>query len=70
MNAFRKLTASEAKAELARKGWTNKALARWWECTEEYSSKVVNNADRKRHFDDAIRGLPVCPDELRESNKT
>ncbi|MDN0082423.1 hypothetical protein QU487_06600 [Crenobacter sp. SG2305] len=69
MKAFTKLTASEAKAELARKGWSNRALAKWWEVTEEYSSKVVNNPDRKRHFDDALRGLPVCPEELRDSNK-
>ncbi|MDN0082391.1 hypothetical protein QU487_06440 [Crenobacter sp. SG2305] len=66
---FRKLTRSEAKAELARKGWSNRALAKWWECTEEYSSKVVNDENRKRHFDDALRGLPVCPKELRDGDK-
>jgi hypothetical protein len=53
------LTVEEAKTELSRKGWTNRALAAWWECREEYVSKIINNPARKRHFDDAIRGLPV-----------
>lgn len=48
----------EAKAELAGKGWTNRALAEWWGCSEEYVSKIVNNLERRRWFDDAIRGLP------------
>lgn len=48
----------EAKAELSRKGWTNRALAVWWDCTEEYISKIVNNEARRRWFDDALRGLP------------
>ena len=52
------LTIEEAKEELAAKGWTNRALAAWWNCSEEYVSKIVNNVERKRHFDDAIRGLP------------
>lgn len=53
-----KLTVAEAKAELAKKGWTNRAVAEWWGCREEYVSKIVNDPERKRHFDDAIRGLP------------
>ena len=48
----------EAKGELSAKGWTNRALAEWWGCTEEYTSKIVNNVKRRRWFDDAIRGLP------------
>ena len=48
----------EVKAELSAKGWTNRALAEWWDCTEEYVSKIVNNVERRRWFDDAIRGLP------------
>jgi len=50
----------EVKAELSTKGWTNRALAEWWGCTEEYVSKIVNNVKRRRWFDDAIRGLPDC----------
>lgn len=52
------LKVEEAKAELAGKGWTNRALAEWWDCSEEYVSKIVNNLERRRWFDDAIRGLP------------
>ena len=52
------LSIEEVKTELAHKGWSNRALAEWWKCSEEYVSKIINNSDRKRHFDDAIRGLP------------
>lgn len=55
---LRPMTVEEAKAELARKGWTNRALAEWWNCSEEYVSKIVNNEARRRWFDDALRGLP------------
>jgi hypothetical protein len=54
------LSVEEVKDEISRKGWTNRALASWWGCSEEYVSKIINNPDRKRHFDDAIRGLPSC----------
>jgi hypothetical protein len=55
------LTIAEAKAELTRKGWTNRALSNYWNCSEEYASKIVNNPERRRWFDDAIRGLPKAP---------
>lgn len=57
------LSAEEAKAALAAKGWTNRALAEdWWDCSEEYVSRVVNNPKRRRWFDDAIRSLPQVSD--------
>lgn len=56
-----KLTPKQVRSELARKGWTPKSLARWWGFTLEYTYKIINS-DRKRHFDDALRGLPVCPE--------
>jgi hypothetical protein len=56
------LSAEEAKTALAVKGWTNRALAEWWDCTEEYVSRVVNNAKRRRWFDDALRSLPQISD--------
>jgi hypothetical protein len=59
MESQRKLLAKEEiKNMLMRKGWTNRSLAEWWGCSEEYVSKIVNNNERRRWFDDAIRGLP------------
>lgn len=63
------LKVEEAKAELASKGWTNRALAEWWDCTEEYVSKIVNNVKRRRWFDDAIRGLPHFADVVTAKKK-
>lgn len=54
----RLLTTDEAKATIAAKGWTNRALAEWWGCRAEYISKIIHDPARKRHFDDALRGLP------------
>lgn len=54
----RLLTTDEAKATIAAKGWTNRALAEWWGCRAEYVSKIIHDPARKRHFDDALRGLP------------
>lgn len=61
------MTPEEVKVELMRKGWSNKALALWWECSEEHLSRLINNKPRprRRKDDDAIRGLPVCPEKLR-----
>lgn len=54
----RLLTVDEAKAAIAGKGWSNRALAAWWGCRPEYVSKIIHDPARKRHFDDALRGLP------------
>lgn len=59
------MTVAEAKEELQRKGWTITALATWWGFSRVYVGRVVNSDSRPRHFDDAIRGLPRCPGELR-----
>lgn len=59
----------EAKAELAGKGWTNRALAEWWGCSEEYVSKIVNNLERRRWFDDALRSLPHFADVTAKKKK-
>lgn len=63
------LKVNEAKAELASKGWTNRALAEWWDCTEEYISKIVNNLKRRRWFDDALRSLPHFADVTAKKKK-
>lgn len=61
------LTPDEAKELLRRKGWSNKALASWWGFSEEYISRTINNVDRKRRDDDALRGLPKCPKAFLEN---
>lgn len=57
----KKMSVVEVKQMLAQKGWTNRALAARWGFSEEYVSKIINNPARKKHFEDAIRGLPICP---------
>jgi hypothetical protein len=54
----RLMTLNEAKATIAAKGWTNRALAQWWGCRPEHISRIIHDPGRKRHFDDALRGLP------------
>jgi hypothetical protein len=54
----RLMTVNEAKAAIAAKGWTNRALAQWWGCRPEHVSRIIHDPMRKRHFDDALRGLP------------
>lgn len=61
------LTIDEARASLAINGWSNRALAAWWDCSEEYVSKILNNPRRKRHFDDALRALPKFSDVIHRS---
>jgi hypothetical protein len=57
-----RLSAREAKAILAAKGWSNRALALWWGYGPENISRIINNPERKRYFDDALRGLPPIED--------
>jgi hypothetical protein len=61
----RRLTANEAKAIIAGRGWTNRALALWWGCRAEHVSRIIHDPERKRHFDDALRGLPDAGDVSR-----
>jgi hypothetical protein len=56
----RLMTVNEAKATIAAKGWTNRALAQWWGCRPEHVSRIIHDPMRKRHFDDALRGLPFA----------
>lgn len=63
------LTIEEARNHVGLQGWTNRALAEWWEFSEEYVSKILNNPDRKRHFDDAIRALPKFSDVVANPKK-
>lgn len=55
----RKLSVSDFKAEVKRRGWTFRALAARWCVSETWVSKLANNADRPQQWDDAVMGLPV-----------
>lgn len=51
-------TPEEFKAEYRRKGWTGKELAKRWDKSPEWISKIGNDPERDLHWDDAVRGLP------------
>jgi len=53
------MSPQEFKAEIQRKGWTYRALAGRWGIQESYISRLSRNPDRSRHWDDAVRGLPM-----------
>jgi hypothetical protein len=59
------LSPDEAKDDIHRKGWKIVSLAQWWDVSTVYVSRIINDPNRKRHWDDAIRGLPHCPRNLR-----
>lgn len=46
------------KAEIKQKGWSMKALARRWEKSESWVSKIANNPDRGQQWNEAVKGLP------------
>lgn len=58
-----KLTPDEFKAESRRKGWSFRALAVRWGKSETWISKIANNPDRDKHWDDAVIGLPKKPEK-------
>jgi hypothetical protein len=52
------LSPAEYKALIKNKGWTICAIAKYWEKTPEWMSKIAANPERGLHWDDALRGLP------------
>ncbi|WP_252383518.1 helix-turn-helix domain-containing protein, partial [Escherichia coli] len=52
------LSPQEWRALLRAKGWKQKDLARRWNVSETWISKLANNPDRGTHWNDACRGLP------------
>lgn len=56
---IKRMTPSEFKDEVKRRGWTYRLLAERWGFTPNWISKTARNADRALHFDDAVRGLPL-----------
>lgn len=58
VRATTRLAPADFKAEVARRGWTYRALAHRWGVTEGWVSKVARNEERALYWDDAVRGLP------------
>ena len=52
------LSPQEWRALLRAKGWKQKELARRWNVSETWISKLANNPERGTHWNDACRGLP------------
>ncbi|ODP35048.1 hypothetical protein [Pandoraea sp. ISTKB] len=55
-----RLSPDELRAVLKAKGWTHAALAAHWEVSAVYLSRIVNDAVRAPHWEDAFAGLPVA----------
>jgi hypothetical protein len=55
---IQRLTPDAFKAAIKQRGWTGRSLALRWEVSEAWISKIINNANRAPHWDDAVRGLP------------
>jgi hypothetical protein len=58
-HSTQRISPAEFKKEVARRGWTYRALAERWEVSENYISKLARNPERSPHWDDAVRGLPA-----------
>ncbi|EIZ5185219.1 helix-turn-helix transcriptional regulator [Salmonella enterica] len=65
------LSPQEWRALLRAKGWKQKDLARRWNVSETWISKLANNPDRGTHWNDACRGLPdIRARQLHEPHAT
>jgi hypothetical protein len=53
-----RLTPEEFKAEYRRRGWSGKDLAAHRGKHPVPLSKIVNDSERLKHWDDAVIGLP------------
>lgn len=57
-----RLSPNELRAVLNAKGWSHAALAAHWQVSAVYLSRIVNDAARAPHWEDAFAGLPVAND--------
>lgn len=58
-HSTQRITPASFKAEVGRRGWTYRSLAKRWGVTENYISKLARDPERSAHWDDAVRGLPT-----------
>lgn len=59
------MTPEQMKAAIKQRGWTNRSLAARWGKSETWISKIVNNPERDRMWDDAVNGLPQAATDKR-----
>lgn len=59
------MTPEQMKEAIKQRGWTNRSLAERWGKSETWISKIVNNPERDRMWDDAVRGLPQAATDKR-----
>ncbi|MBP2845800.1 XRE family transcriptional regulator [Dickeya oryzae] len=59
-----KPTKEEFKSEMKRKGWSRSALAKRWNKSETWISKIANDDDRAQQWNDSLAGLPENKSEL------
>lgn len=57
------LTAEGIKRILKDKRWTMRQVAERWGITERHISRVVNDTEREKHWEDAVRGLPALSEK-------
>ncbi|KVV07481.1 hypothetical protein WK77_16985 [Burkholderia ubonensis] len=59
------------RAIIRSKGWSHIELARYWEVSTVYLSRLINNSKRRIHWNDAVEGLPpykLCAQHLAMRN--
>ena len=62
------LSPEDFKATFRMKGWTGRGLAKRWELSETWVSKIANNPGRGLNWDDAVKGLPNISASKRKPN--
>ncbi|MBN3729349.1 hypothetical protein [Burkholderia sp. Tr-20390] len=63
----RQLSPDEMRAVIRAKGWSHAELAKYWEISTVYLSRLINNGQRRIHWNDAVEGLPpykLCAQHL------
>jgi hypothetical protein len=57
------MTPEAYRAELENRGWTPQKVSERWGMTRRRVLQIIADADRPCYYDDAVRGLPMAPEE-------
>jgi len=63
------LDPSKFKALIKKKGWTLRAVAERWGITDVWMYNIAGNAERAKHYDDALFGLPSKANAVRQGKR-